>query len=130
MSKAKTILAWWKKLPLWVRIPLSIVLVAALFVLIIESAMRLLRPSRSSAYAPAVSARVELQERDAEKLKEAMDKADKRTLEIKKEIDRENNTLRDTEKDIADCDSIDCVDAVLAKYHKRPRDRRDREDND
>lgn len=130
MTKAKAIFAWWKKLPLWVRIPLSIVLVAALFVLIVELALRVFRPSRSSAYAPAVSARVELQESNAEKLKEAMDKADKRYLEIKKELDRENNTLRDTEKDVADCDSIDCVDGVIAKHAKGARDRREREHND
>lgn len=132
MTKAKAILAWWRKFPLWIRIPLSIVLIAALFVLIVESAMRLLRPSRSSAYTPAVSARIELQERNAEALKEAMNKADERMMEIKREVDRENSTLRNTEKDIADCDSIDCVDAVLAKYHKRGRDRREREreDND
>jgi len=130
LTKAKAILAWWKKLPLWVRIPLSIVLVAALFVLIIESAMRLIRPGRSSAYAPAVGARIELQERNAEALKEAMNKADERMMEIKREVDRENSTLRATEKDIADCDSIDCVDGIIARYTKRARDRREREDND
>jgi septal ring factor EnvC (AmiA/AmiB activator) len=130
MSKAKAIYQWWKKLPLWVRIPLSIVLVAALFVLVIELALRVFRPSRSIAYTPATSARIELQERDAEALKEAMGKSDKRMLEIKKEIERENNTLRDNEKDIADCDSIDCVDGIIARYTKRARDRREREDND
>lgn len=115
MRQAKAIYAWWKKLPLWIRIPLSLVLLVALLALIVDRIVRTVWPREPDLFRPVVRARAERAERNAEKLNDAVEKADERYTEIKKELDHGTKALWDYEKAVGSANSIDAVDDLIAE---------------
>lgn len=116
MKYAKAIYAWWRGLSIWIRVPLCIVLVIALLALVIEGAIRFVFPDKTNLRQPIPQTSAAEVERSSEKLQEIVDKADERLAEIKEKINDENEATRDFENRVRDADSIDAIDAVLAKY--------------
>lgn len=117
MTKAKAIYHWWKKLPIWVRVPLSLVLLVALVVFLFERGAKLIRPPAPNPYRAIVEARSAQSERSSETLRSAVDKADKKYEAIKKELSNEEE-LREFEAAVAAGTSIDRVDELIAKYRE------------
>lgn len=121
MKYARAIYQWWKSLSVWVRIPLSIVLLVAFLALVLERIKRVVWPVELNPYKPLAETRIAEQEHNAEALQKAVLKADRQYAEIKKGMSRENDKLQDTEKDIDKCDSVECVDGVIADLRERNR---------
>ena len=126
MKHAKAIYAWWKKLPLWARIPLALVLIVALVVLVVERFWRLLWPADPEALEPVISVR--LAQHEAKKIKGSMDdavaKADKRYAEVKGKAQREEEQLQDFEGAVKAANSFDAGEDLISKRSgraKRPR---------
>jgi hypothetical protein len=132
MSKAKAIYAWWRGLSIWIRVPLSIVLVIALLALIVEGAIRFVFPDKTGLRQPVPQTSATQVERSSEMLQEVVEKADERIAEIKEKINDENETTCDFENKVRDANSFDAIDAVLAKYRnsRELRERQKRRDQD
>jgi hypothetical protein len=126
MSKAKAIYAWWRGLSIWIRVPLSIVLVIALLALIVEGAIRFVFPDKTGLRQPVPQTSATQVEHSSEMLQEITEKADERIAEIKERINNENETTSDFESKVRDAGSFDAIDAVLAKY-RNSRELRERQ---
>jgi hypothetical protein len=126
LSKAKAIYAWWKNLSIWIRVPLSIVLVIALIALVVEGAIRFVFPDKTGLRQPVPRTSAAQVDRSSEELQEITEKADERIAEIKEKINDENETTRDFENKVRDASSFDAIDAVLAKY-RNSRELRERQ---